>query len=141
MLLPISNVALGAYANAVYGYLAFGASGAVTGLAAGVCGEIVMSAGCAAGTYAALELEMGMPAGAVTGTATSFMYISLYGAAAATFDTSGYLFQLAGYTKAGGKFVQDTTSGSTIRPVQVIKVKTLDGDRYLPLYSTAAIAA
>ena len=138
-----TNVSLGSYANGVYGILNFtGSGGGVTGLGAGVCAEIVMSAGTGAGTYAALELEIGMPTGALSGNSgTSFMYCSLYGADAATFDTSGYLFQLAGYTKAGGKFVSDTTSGSTIRPVQVIKVKTLDGDRYLPLYSTAAIAA
>lgn len=137
----ISNVALGSYANGVYGILSLGAAGKVTGLGAGVVAEIVMGAGCTDGTYAGLEVEIGMGTNALTGTATSFMYLSLYGTAAATFDTSGYLFQLAGYTKAGGKFLQDTTSGSTIRPVQVIKVKTLDGDRYLPLYSTAAIAA
>lgn len=137
----ISNVALGSYANGIYGILSIGAAGKVTGLGAGVCAEIVMGAGCADGTYAALELEVGMGTNALTGTATSFMYLSLYGTAAATFDTNGYLFQLAGYTKASGKFLQDTTSGATIRPVQVIKVKTLDGDRYLPLYSTAAIAA
>lgn len=137
----ISNVALGSYANGIYGILSLGAAGKVTGLGAGVCAEIVMGAGCDAGTYAALELEVGMGTNALTGTATSFMYCSLYGTAAATFDTNGYLFQLAGYTKASGKFVQDTTSGATIRPVQVIKVLTLDGVRYLPLYSTAAIAA
>ena len=40
-----------------------------------------------------------------------------------------------------GKLLADTTTGSTIRPVQVIKVITPDGTRYLPLYSTVAIAA
>jgi hypothetical protein len=136
-----ANVALGAYANGLYGYLAFGASGRVTGLASGTVGEIVLSAGCTQGTYAAFEAEIGMPSGAVTGTNTSFMYLSTYGADKATFDTSGTLFNLAGVTKGSGKFLQDTTAGSTIRPVQVIKVITPDGTRYLPLYSTAAIAA
>jgi hypothetical protein len=136
-----ANVALGAYANGLYGYLAFGASGRVTGLASGTVGEIVMSAGCTQGTYAAFEAEIGMPSGAVTGTNTSFLYLSTYGADKATFDTSGTLFNLAGVTKGSGKFLQDTTTGPTIRPVQVIKVITPDGTRYLPLYSTAAIAA
>lgn len=136
-----TNVALGSYANGVYGYLGIGASGKVTGLGAGVCGEIVLSAGCADGTYACIEAEMGMPAGAVTGTASSFLYLSLYGAAAGTFDTSGYLFHLAGVTKASGKLLQDTTTGATARPVQVLKVKTPDGDRFLPLYDTAACGA
>ena len=136
-----ANVALGAYANGLYGYLAFGASGRVTGLASGTVGEIVLSAGCTQGTYAAIEAEIGMPSGAVTGTNTSFLYLSSYGADKATFDTSGTLFNLAGVTKGSGKFLQDTTAGSTIRPVQVLKVVTPDGIRYLPLYVTAAIAA
>ena len=136
-----ANVALGAYANGLYGYLAFGASGRVTGLASGTVGEIVMSAGCTQGTYAAIEAEVGMPSGAVTGTNTSFLYLSSYGADKATFDTSGTLFNLAGVTKGSGKLLQDTTAGSTIRPVQVLKVITPDGIRYLPLYVTAAIAA
>ena len=136
-----ANVALGAYANGLYGYLAFGASGRVTGLASGTVGEIVLSAGCTQGTYAAFEAEIGMPSGAVTGTNTSFLYLSTYGADKATFDTSGTLFNLAGVTKGTGKFLQDTTTGSTARPVQVLKVVTPDGIRYLPLYSTAAIAA
>ena len=136
-----ANVALGAYANGLYGYLAFGASGRVTGLASGTVGEIVLSAGCTQGTYAAIEAEIGMPSGAATGTNTSFLYLSSYGADKATFDTSGTLFNLAGVTKGSGKFLQDTTSGSTARPVQVIKVVTPDGIRYLPLYSTPVIAA
>jgi hypothetical protein len=136
-----ANVALGAYANGLYGYLEFGASGRVTGLASGTVGEVVLSAGCTQGTYAAIEAEVGMPSGAVTGTNTSFLYLSSYGADKATFDTSGTLFNLAGVTKGSGKLLQDTTSGATIRPVQALKVITPDGIRYLPLYSTAAIAA
>jgi hypothetical protein len=136
-----ANVALGAYANGLYGYLAFGASGRVTGLASGTVGEVVLSAGCTQGTYAAFEAEIGMPSGAVTGTNTSFFYLSTYGADKATFDTSGTLFNLAGVTKGTGKFLQDTTTGSTARPVQALKVVTPDGIRYLPLYSTVAIAA
>jgi hypothetical protein len=136
-----ADVALGAYANGLYGYLAFGASGRVTGLASGTVGEIVMSAGCTQGTYAAFEAEIGMPSGAVTGTNTSFFYLSSYGADKATFDTSGTLFNLAGVTKGSGKFLQDTTSGATARPTSVIKVITPDGTRFLPLYSTAACGA
>ena len=136
-----ANVALGAYANGLYGYLAFGASGRVTGLASGTVGEVVLSAGCTQGTYAAFEAEIGMPSGAATGTNTSFFYLSTYGADKATFDTNGTLFNLAGVAKGSGKFLQDTTTGSTARPVQAIKVVTPDGIRYLPLYSTVAIAA
>jgi hypothetical protein len=100
-----------------------------------------MSAGTTQGTYAALDLEIGMPTGAVTATATSFMYLSSYGADKATFDTDGNLFTLAGVAKGTGKLLADTTAGSTARPVQVLRVRTPDGIRYLPLYSTVAIAA
>jgi hypothetical protein len=100
-----------------------------------------MSAGCSSGTYAAFEAEIGMPSGAVTGTNTSFFYLSSYGADKTTFDTSGTLFNLAGVTKGSGKFLQDTTSGATARPVQAIKVITPDGVRYLPLYDTPVIGA
>ena len=136
-----ANVALGAYANGLYGYLEFGASGRVTGLASGTVGEIVLSAGCTQGTYAAFEAEIGLPSSAATGTNTSFFYLSTYGANKAAFDTSGTLFNLAGVTKGAGKFLQDTTSGSTARPTSVIKVITPDGTRFLPLYSTAACGA
>ncbi len=125
-----ANVVLGSYANGLYGYLAFGASGRVTGLASGTVGEIVLSAACTQGTYAAFEAEIGMPSGAKTGTNTSFMYLSVYGADAATFDTNGVLFNVAGVTKGSGKFLQDTTTGSTARPTSVIKVVTPDGTRY-----------
>lgn len=135
------NVAAGAYLTANYGYLAFGSSGRVTGLAAGLTGEIVMSAATTQGTYAALDLEIGMPSGAKTAAATNFMYLSSYGADKATFDTDGNLFTLAGVTKGTGKLLADTTSGATARPVQVLRVRTPDGIRYLPLYSTVAIAA
>ena len=136
-----ANVALGAYANGLYGYLEFGASGRVTGLASGTLGEIVMSAACTQGTYAAFEAELGFPSGAKTGTNTSFFYLSTYGADKAEFDTSGTLFNLAGVTKGSGNFLQDTTSGSAARPTSVIKVITPDGTRFLPLYSTAACGA
>lgn len=76
-----------------------------------------------------------------SGTAASFLYLSLYGADAATYDTNGFLFHAAGMTKGSGKLLQDTSTGSTARPVQVFKVKTPDGTRYLPLYSTAACGA
>jgi|TARA_R110000822_G_C15183426_1_gene480611 hypothetical protein len=135
------NVAAGAYLTANYGYLAFGASGRVTGLAAGVTAEIVMSAATTQGTYAALDIEIGMPSGAKTAAATSFMYLSSYGADKATFDTDGNLFTLAGVAKGTGKLLADTTTGSTARPVQVLRVRTPDGIRYIPLYSTVAIAA
>ena len=135
-----SNVALGSYANALYGYLAFGAAGRVTGLAAGVCSETVLSAGCTQGTYAGLEVELGMPSGAVCGTQTSLLYLSVYGAAASTFDTNGYFFSVAGLTKNTNKCYAATTTGTAL-PTEVLRVYTADGVRYLPLYTSVACGA
>lgn len=136
-----TNVALGGWANALKAQTEFGASGSVTGLGSAFVAELILSAGTASGTYAGVEIEIGMPSGAVTGTSTSFLYLSLYGAAAGTFDTSGNIFELAGVTKGSGKVLADVTTGSTARPVQVLRVKTPDGTRYLPLYDTVAIGA
>jgi len=110
-------------------------------LGAGVCSETVLSAGCVDGTYAGLEVEFGMPTNAVCGAESSFLYLSLYGNAAGTFDDNGFLLSLTGVTKGAAHLLADTTTGATIRPVQVLRVKTPDGTRYLPLYSTIAIGA
>lgn len=136
-----TNVALGGWANALKAQLQLGAAGKVTGLGSAFVAELIMEAGAADGTYAPLELELGMPSGALTGTNTSFINMTAYGAAAGTFDTNGFLFTLSGVTKNTGKLLADTTSGATARPVQVLRVQTPDGTRYLPLYDTVAIAA
>lgn len=100
-----SNVASGGWINAVKGLMEFGSSGSTSGLASSVCAEIQMSAGCTHSAYAALEAEIVMPTSAVTGQQTSFMYCNVSGAAAATFDTSGYFLHIGdGITAAAGKF-------------------------------------
>ncbi|HEX9595281.1 MAG TPA: hypothetical protein VF982_00245 [Anaerolineales bacterium] len=136
-----TNVTLGSWANALKAQLQLGASGKVTGLGSAFVAELIMGAGAADGTYAPLELELGMPSGALTGTETAFINFTAYGADASTLDDNGFLFSISGVTKGAGDLLSDTTSGSTARPVQVLKVKTPDGTRFLPLYSTVAIAA
>ena len=99
-----TNVALGGWSNALKGYVEYGAAGQTTGLGSGICAELALSAGTTVGTYAPLEVEIGVPSGASLGTASSFMYLQVYGADLATFNTSGYLFEL-------GSGISDTAGG------------------------------
>jgi len=112
-----ANVALGAWSNALKGEVTYGASGRTTGLGSAICAEMTMSAGTSSGTYAPLEIELNMGASGVTGTATSFMYMSVNDAAATTFDTSGYIMDIAGVSVGSGKVFQvsDNSAGHALR--------------------------
>ncbi len=98
------NAAAGTYTNALAARVTYGASGKTTGLNGVICSELNLSAGCTDGTYTLFEGEMIMASGALTGTATSFFCLNVSGAAAATFDTNGYLFDIQGVTSNSGKF-------------------------------------
>ncbi len=139
-----TNVALGSYANGVYGILNFtGSGGKVTGLGAGIASEIVMSSGCTAGTYAALELELGMPTGAVSANSgTSFIYAQVYGADIATFDTSGYLLNLQGVTAGTSKmFMNVGTTTALADFVTGLRIKIGTTDYVIPLITAAEFAS
>jgi len=108
------SAAAGGWSNASKTSVTYSAAGSTTGL--GSCGnfEMTMSAGTTAGTYAPVEMEMIVPAGASLGSRTSFMYMATSGTDKATFDTSGYLFKLDGVTVGSGKFFQvNTATAST----------------------------
>ena len=139
-----ANVALGSYANGVYGILNFtGSSGAVTGLGAGVAAEIVMGAGTGAGTYAALELELGMPTGAVSANSgTSFIYAQVYGADISTFDTSGYLLNLVGVTAGTNKMFMNVGTATALADfVKGLRIKVAGTDYVIPLITAAEFAS
>jgi hypothetical protein len=121
-----TNVALGGWSNAGKFLAEYGASGKTAGLGTAVCGEIQLSAGTNAGTYAALEGEVTCPTGAVTGGSTSFLYLNATGAGIATFDTNGYLFKIgSGITPAAGKFVSADS--------HTIKCQVEENTRYMVL--------
>lgn len=121
-----TNVALGGWSNAIKGLAEYGASGRTTGLGSAIVGETQLSAGTSSGTYCALEAEIVMPSGAVTGTNTSFLYCNATGAAASTFDTSGLMFEIGtGITPAAGKFASLTS--------QTLKCKVEANTRYMVL--------
>jgi hypothetical protein len=99
------NSALGSFSNALKGEVTYGASGRTTGLGSAIVAEMSLSAGTSAGTYAPVEIELNLPANAVTGTATSLIYASVNGADKTTFDDNGSVMNLAGVTAGAGKAV------------------------------------
>lgn len=129
-----ANVGLGGWANALKGYMEFGASGSVTGIGSGVLGEVVLSAGTSGGTYAGLESEIVVGSSASCGTATSFLYGNISGADAATTGNLGtYLFEL-------GTGVADTANGlfeaevvASLASTHKIRCRIAGTTYYIPL--------
>src|SRR3990167_8338326 len=139
-----TNIALGSYANGMYGILNYtGSGGGVTGLGAGIASEIVMSAGTGAGTYAALELELGMPTGALANNSgTSFLYAQVYGADIATFDTYGYLLNLVGVTAGTSKMFMNVGTATALADfVKGLRIKVAGTDYVIPLITAAEFAS
>lgn len=133
-----TNVALGGWSNALKAQVTYGASGRTTGLGSAFVAEMTMSAGTSSGTYAPIEIELNMGASGVTGTATSLIYASVNDAASTTFDTSGYLLNLAGVATAAEDKMWAAHTLSNINEVtHGVRIKTPDGDFYL-LAATAA---
>jgi len=136
-----TEVALGGWANAVKGLTDFGTAGSVTGLGSSVLAELIMGAGCAAGSYAPLEIELGMPENAVTGTRTSFMSINLYGHATGKgrFDDNGFLFDLNGVTGSDAGHMFDEVSSQAATATARLRVKVNGTTWFIPLCANAAL--
>ena len=133
-----TNVALGSWSNALKAQTTYGASGRTTGLGSAFVAEMTLSAGTSSGTYAPLELELNLGSGALTGTASSLIYASVNGADSATFDTSGYLLNIAGVaTAAEDKLWAAHTLSNVNEVTHGLRIKTPDGDFYV-LAATAA---
>jgi hypothetical protein len=127
------NAVLGSFSNAVKGEVVYGASGGTTGLGSAVLAEMSLSAGTSAGTYAPLEIELNVPAGASTGTLTSFIYASMQGADVATMDTNGRFINLAGVTAGAGKmWVTGSTLGTAAGG---LRCRIAGTDYWLPFYA------
>lgn len=132
-----TNVALGGWSNALKGITVYGASGRTTGLGSAICAEMTMSAGTSSGTYAPLEVELNMGASGVTGTGTSFIYFSVNDAASTTFDTSGYLFTIAGLAAGDTKlFAAESKTG--IAKTHTLKINIGGTAYYIPLHTSQA---
>ena len=129
-----ANVAAGGWLNALKGYMEFGASGSATGLASGICGELVLSAGTSSGTYAALEAELVAESGASAGTATSFIYMNCSDAATVINSANGYLFELgSGVTDTAGGIFEAETNTDSMSMTHVLKIRIAGTAYYIPL--------
>lgn len=115
-----TDVELGGWANALKSYVTLNDDGAATGLLSSFCAELVMPTNApSGGNYACVEHELIMPSGTGTGTATAFQYFEVSGDDASTFDTSGYLFKLAGVSVASGKVFQENTASDATHALRV----------------------
>jgi hypothetical protein len=135
-----TNVALGGFSNALKAEVTYGASGRTTGLGSAFVAEMTLSAGTSAGTYAPVEIELNMGASASTGTASSLLFASVNGESAdkATFDTNGYLLNLAGVTAGTNKmFANNGSIGNLDEITNGLKVRIAGAD-YFILLATAA---
>lgn len=135
-----TNVALGGWSNALKGEVTYGASGRTTGLGSAICSEMTLSAGTSSGTYAPLELELNLGTGALTGTATSLIYGSVNGADAGTFDTNGFLLNLAGVTAGANNAFRTGLTAATINAATTaaLRIKIGATTYYIPL-ATATV--
>jgi hypothetical protein len=114
-----TNVALGGWSNALKGEVVYGASGRTAGLGSAILAEMQLSAGTTSGSYAPIEVELGLGTGAKTGTRTSLMSLNVYGAAKAEFDTAGFLFDLNGVTADTAKMFKATAPGAVSHSLRI----------------------
>ena len=129
-----SNVALGSWANAIYGKLDFQTVGKVTGLGGVICGELTMAGGAVSqGTYCVFQAEINCPTSYSSSRPIHVMRINSWGAQKAKFDDYGYFFEIAGVT-SGAAHIYYVHAPTTL--VEAIRVKTPGGTRYIGLYST-----
>jgi hypothetical protein len=131
-----TNVALGGWSNALKGEVVYGASGRTAGLGSAILAEMQLSAGTTSGSYAPLEIELGLGTGAKTGTRSSFMSLNVYGAAAGEFDDAGFLFDLNGVTIGSTHLVQ-ASAVSDINSTHAIKIQINGTTYYLPAHTAA----
>ena len=128
------NVVAGGWINALKGYMEFGASGRVTGLASGICGELVLSAGCTQATYAALEAELVAGTGAKAGGATSFIYMNCDDTAGVLNAAEGYLFEIGtGVTDTAGGIFEAEVNNDSMSMTHVLKIRIRGTAYYIPL--------
>jgi len=101
-----SNVALGTYANALYGKIDLSTSGEVTGLIGAICAEVAMpdTDAPSGGEYAAFEAEFNMAGASVNGRPMIVTEVNVWGGNETEFDANGLLFDIAGVTSGAASF-------------------------------------
>lgn len=130
-----TNVALGAWSNALKGQVTYGASGSTSGLGSAIVGEMTLSAGTTAGNYTLFEGELNLGAGASTGTATSLMYMSVNQTGTTAFDDNGFLLNVQGLTANAADCFRTGLTGATVvgNMTAAIRVKVGATTYFIPL--------
>ena len=129
-----TNVALQTNFMALKSYAEFGSSGAISGLAAGLCAEMkTPNADLGGGNFYPLELEY-VAGGASTASAANagrvgWMYMNNTGDADGDFDDNGVLFDIEGLT-AGNTHLY-STGASTATGDGTLKIKINGVIKYL----------
>ena len=126
---------LGGWSNALKAQVDYAAAGRTAGIGSAICAEMALSAGCSAGTYAPLEIELGIPSDAVLGTKTAFMYLAVYGADKSNMDDDGVLFKLDGLTMASGKLFQENTAAAATHALKI----DIGGTLYYVMLTSAGV--
>ncbi len=131
-----SAVVLGGWANAIKAHTNFTGGGGVSGLGSAINAELTLGT-AAAGKYAPMEMELNFPSGALTGSGTSFMWMNVNGDDVATFNTSGFLFEMGTGISAGAGDLFQAESKTAIQKTHTLKCK-IDGTIYYIALHTAA---
>jgi len=132
-----TNVALGSWSNALKAQVTYGASGKTAGLGSAFVAEMSLEAGCVDGSYAPLEVELGMPEDAVTGTRTSLMTLNVYGHATGIgrFDDAGFLFDLNGINVGDAHLFATNQGTGAVNATHALRCQILGTTYYLPLHT------
>lgn len=140
----VSDVALGSYSNALYGLVTFGANGSCSGLSAGVCGEVELSAGTTGGTYASLEAELVANAAVSTGTDTAFIYGNIAGSNSTgktTINTNAHLMILGTGVVDTSSGLWDAISAQAVTASGRLRIKIGATLYYIPVCASAALTS
>jgi len=135
-----AQAALGGWANALKAQTEFSDAGSVTGLGSAFCAELILSAGTASGSYAPIEVELGLPAAADTGTRTSLMSLNVYGDGAGAFDDAGFLFDLNGVTGSDAAHMFDEVTEQAVNAQARLRVQVNGTTWYIPLCDAAELS-
>ena len=137
-----TNVALGGWSNALKAEVVYGTAGRTAGLGSAILAEMQLSAGTSSGSYAPLEIELGMSVNAVTGTRTSLMSLNVYGHATGKgrFDDSGYVFDLNGVTAGAAHVFRTGLTAGTINAATTaaLRIKIDAVDYFIPIATATA---
>lgn len=130
----VTNVALGAWSNAMRALVQCQVAGKATGLLSVVNAEIELpSSDVGSGTFAVYETEVVAPSGGVI-QEIDLNYIAVSGANAGQVDDKAYLFTISGFSSGSAHMWFDQTEASASAANEWLRIKTPNGTKYLAVY-------